>query len=268
MTAKSRATLNSDADTNLATNGVGDITAADVRTIVKDLADSAVLIADATTRGDIFIRNASTVTRLPIGTTGQVLTSDGTDPSWQTPGGADVAAAINGATGKTTPVDADALGIVDSAASNVLKKLTWANLKATLKSYFDTLYAATDAGLTALAAFNTNGILVQTADNTFAGRTLTGTSNQITVSNGDGVSGNPTLSLPSDVLIPTVLTVPNTGLHLLDTNASHDLIIKPGSDITADRTLTFTTGDSDRTVTISGNPTIAQHLRRDPRHPA
>lgn len=54
-----------------------------------------------------------------------------------------------------------------------------------------------DAGLAALAAFNTNGIIVQTADNTFAGRTLTGTSNEITATNGDGVSGNPTLSLPS-----------------------------------------------------------------------
>lgn len=46
------------------------------------------------------------------------------------------------ATSKATPVDADEIPIVDSAASNVLKKLTWANLKATLKTYFDTLYAA------------------------------------------------------------------------------------------------------------------------------
>lgn len=34
------------------------------------------------------------------------------------------------AASKTTPVDADLIPIVDSAASNVLKKLTWANLKA------------------------------------------------------------------------------------------------------------------------------------------
>jgi hypothetical protein len=55
---------------------------------------------------------------------------------------ADVAAAIHAAASKATPVDADELGIVDSAASNVLKKLTWANLKATLKTYLDTLYVA------------------------------------------------------------------------------------------------------------------------------
>ncbi len=107
---------------------------------------------------------------------------------------------------------------------------------------------ASDATLTALAAYNTNGLLTQTAADTFTGRTLTGTANQLTVTNGDGVAGNPTLSLPADVIIPTVLTVPNTGLHLLDTNASHDLIIKPGSNITADRTLTITTGDTDMIV--------------------
>lgn len=51
-----------------------------------------------------------------------------------------IAEATHAATGKTTPVDADELSLVDSGASNVLKKLTWANLKATAKTYFDTLY--------------------------------------------------------------------------------------------------------------------------------
>ncbi len=46
---------------------------------------------------------------------------------------------INGATSKTTPVNADEIGITDSASSYVLKKLTWSNLKATLKTYFDSL---------------------------------------------------------------------------------------------------------------------------------
>jgi hypothetical protein len=47
------------------------------------------------------------------------------------------------ATSKATPVDADQLPLVDSEAANVLKKLTWTNLKATLKTYFDTLYNST-----------------------------------------------------------------------------------------------------------------------------
>lgn len=52
------------------------------------------------------------------------------------PSPADVADAIHSATSKTTPVDADELGITDSADSWSLKYLTWANLKATLLAYF------------------------------------------------------------------------------------------------------------------------------------
>jgi hypothetical protein len=43
---------------------------------------------------------------------------------------------------KATPVDADALLLQDSADSSIWKRLTWANLKATAKTYFDTVYAA------------------------------------------------------------------------------------------------------------------------------
>lgn len=56
---------------------------------------------------------------------------------------------------------------------------------------------AQDATLDALAAYNTNGILTQTAADTFTGRTVTGTAAEITVTNGSGVAGNPTLSLPT-----------------------------------------------------------------------
>lgn len=63
-----------------------------------------------------------------------------------------IAPGTHAASSKTTPVDADELPLVDSAASNVLAKLTWANLKATLKTYFDTLYQPLAANLTAIAA--------------------------------------------------------------------------------------------------------------------
>lgn len=50
-----------------------------------------------------------------------------------------------------------------------------------------------DATLIAFAGYNTNGILTQTTADTFTGRTITAGTN-ISISNGDGVSGNPTVN--------------------------------------------------------------------------
>lgn len=70
-----------------------------------------------------------------------------------------IASVIHAATSKTTPVDADEIGLVDSAASWVLKKLTWANLKATLKTYFDTLYQAILVSGTNIKTINGSSVL-------------------------------------------------------------------------------------------------------------
>lgn len=56
-----------------------------------------------------------------------------------------------------------------------------------------------------------------------------------------------------------------TGVHVFDsdavrlddTNASHQLILTPGSDLTANRILTITTGDAARTITLSGDTTLS-----------
>jgi len=45
-------------------------------------------------------------------------------------------------TGYTTPLDADVVPVVD-VANDTTKKTTWSNIKATLKTYFDTLYTYT-----------------------------------------------------------------------------------------------------------------------------
>lgn len=75
---------------------------------------------------------------------------------------------------------------------------------------------ATDADLTSIAANSTGGFLTRTAANTYTPRTITGTSSQITVTNGDGVSGNPTISLPSSVGIGTTTQV--GGLSVMSGN--------------------------------------------------
>jgi hypothetical protein len=93
--------------------------------------------------------------------------------------------------------------VVADQAGDTLTLVAGANIAITTDAGADSITIATtglqasDATLTALAAYNTNGILTQTAADTFAGRTIAGTANEITVTNGDGVSGNPTLSLPA-----------------------------------------------------------------------
>ena len=52
------------------------------------------------------------------------------------------------------------------------------------------------AGLSGVTS-TSSGLIAATGVNTFAARTLTGTVNEITVTNGTGDSGNPTLSLPT-----------------------------------------------------------------------
>ena len=102
-------------------------------------------------------------------------------------------ALISGATGKTTPVDADSLLMSDSAAAGEGKKVTWANIKATLAAYFATLYLALPAN---------NGIVVRTSATSSINRTLTETANQISIANADGTGGNPTFTLPSVLIAP------------------------------------------------------------------
>lgn len=66
----------------------------------------------------------------------------------------------------------------------------------TLQALIDEISTGLDPFLTALIGAS-NGILVKTGSGTVSSRTITGTANEITATNGSGVSGNPTLSLPS-----------------------------------------------------------------------
>jgi len=106
------------------------------------------------------------------------------------------------------------------------------------------------------APSNEEFVVLTASSNLTQERVLTGTANQITITDS-GAGLAVTLSIPADFIIPTTITIPNTGLHILDTGGDHDLIIVPGTDLSADRILTITTGDAARTITLSGNPTLA-----------
>lgn len=94
-----------------------------------------------------------------------------------------------GAAGSNGTNGTDGVGVpAGGTAGQVLSKIDGTD--------YNTQWVA-DAG--GIADPGSNGILARTALNTTSARTITGTANQVTVTNGDGVSGNPTLSLPQDI---------------------------------------------------------------------
>lgn len=83
---------------------------------------------------------------------------------------------ISSLTDKPTPVDADYVTIMDSEDTNKAKKISWSNLKATLKTYFDTQYVAQSVKLgwsaltpAASTTYRPSPLLVPSAASTVAG---------------------------------------------------------------------------------------------------
>ena len=115
-----------------------------------------------------------------------------------------------------------------------------------------------DPTLTALAAYNTNGLLTQTAADTFTGRTLTGPAAGISVSNGNGVTGNPTLALANDLAALEALAGTNTIYYRSGTDAWSAVTIGTGLTFSGG---TLTASASGGNVSNSGTPTAAQYAR-------
>jgi len=130
------ATLVDDADANTARSTLGLGTAATT-------ASTAYATATQGANADSHASNTSnphSVTAAQVGAPTGSGTSTGTNTGNETT--TTVGALLNAATSKTTPVDADRLGLWNSV-SGLLEYLSWANLKTTLSSTFVTLAGAT-----------------------------------------------------------------------------------------------------------------------------
>lgn len=137
--------------------------------------------------------------------------------------------------------------------------------------------------LAAVEGLATTGIATRTATDTWTTRTMTGTAAEITVTNGDGVSGNPTFSLPAALTFtgktvtggtfnatafngPIGGTTPNTGAFTTVTTSGNATLGDATTDVhTINGKTTINYGgsggsDSALTVTNSVGPKIGWNV--------
>lgn len=84
-----------------------------------------------------------------------------------------------------------------------------------------TEYATILSGLQDMGT--STGIVAQTGNTSFSKRTLTGTANEIDIADGDGVSGNPTFSLPNNVYLGASGTLGRDADNVIDFSTDNQI---------------------------------------------
>jgi hypothetical protein len=180
---------------NITTNSNGEITAVKVKTILDAIANDYRHSTDEIT--------LSQVTDLVSSLAGKQATLTATN----------IKTIVDSLVEMTTPIDADKIIVTDSAGTTA-KKLSWTNIKAFLKTYFDTLYQVILISGTNIKTVNGSSILgsgdlvissdnIYTANGTLtANRTVSMSGNSLTFTGGQTtVKGSGTTSATKSLSI-------------------------------------------------------------------
>jgi hypothetical protein len=228
-----------------------DVDAATARTTLGAQAQDADLDAIAALSGtnNVYYRSAAnTWTAVTFGT-GLSFTGGTLDTVTSS-----LPAALSALSGLTPAADkmayytgASTAAMIDltSTARSLLDDTSTSAMRTTLGVAIGSNVQAWDADLDALAALASNGLIARTGAGTVSARTLTGPANGISVTNGDGVSGNPTLALTNDLSALEALSGTN--------NIYYRSAADTWTSVTIGTGLSFSSG----TLAVSGSTAIA-----------
>lgn len=161
---------------------------------------------------------------------------------------------------------------VSGVTTGTTRTLTIPNASGTIALTSDLTagYQPLDSDLTALAALSANGIIARTAAGTMAVRSLAAPVSGFTITNSDGVSGNPTFALSNDLAaiegIATTGFVRRTGVDTWSASAIVDADLPAALTGKTYNALTLTSnaagfsvagGTTSKTLTVSNSITLA-----------